>query len=79
MEYKEKYEAMFNRLNNLLDDCKKKGHIVVRVEDIESIFPELNEDERIREALIEHFSWNTEQILNEFSNKKNTYLARKER
>ena len=51
MEYKEKYEAMFNRLNNLLDDCKKKGHIVVRVEDIESIFPELNEDERIREAL----------------------------
>ena len=34
--------------------------------------PELkkSDDERIREALIEHFRWNSKQILNEFSNKK---------
>lgn len=41
MDYKEKYEEMFDKLNALIDDCKKKGHIIARVEDIESIFPEL--------------------------------------
>ena len=39
---------------------------------LESLFPELkeSEDEMIRKALIEHFRWNTKQILNEFSNKE---------
>lgn len=38
---------------------------------IEEIFPELkeSEDERIRKALVEHFKWNVQRILNEFDNK----------
>ena len=57
MDYKEKYEEIFDKLNTLLDNCRKQGHIVARVEDIESIFPELkeSEDERIRKELIKNF------------------------
>ena len=38
----------------------------------EEIFPELKESEgeRIRKALIEHFNWNAQQILNNFNNKE---------
>lgn len=54
MDYKEKYEEMLDKLSTFLKDCKKKGHIVARVEDIEEIFPELkeNENERIRKMII---------------------------
>ena len=39
---------------------------------IDAIFPELTESEggRIRKALIEHFKWNVQQILNDFDNKE---------
>ena len=39
----------------------------------EKYFPELKEsegDEMIRKALVEHFKWNSQQILNEFANKE---------
>lgn len=49
-----KFEDFLNRMQVLLDEAKKHGHIIVRVEDLENAFPELkeHEDERIRKALI---------------------------
>ena len=62
MDYKEKVIALLNT-KELSREQKEK---------LEEIFPELkeSEDERIREALIEHFKWNVQQILNDFSNKE---------
>lgn len=54
MDYKEKFEDFLDRMAGLLDEANKKGHIIVRVEDLENAFPELKEtDKKIKEALIE--------------------------
>lgn len=52
-----KFEDFLDRMKGLLDNAKKQGHIIVRVEDLENTFPELreSEDERIRKAIIEFF------------------------
>ena len=52
-----KFEGFLDRIQGLLDDAKKQGHIIVRVEDLENAFPELREreDERIRKSLIDFF------------------------
>lgn len=52
---------IINKLQRLLDNAKKKGHIIVRIEDIEDAFPELkeSEDDNIRKAIINVFKGNT--------------------
>ena len=54
MDNAKKFEDFLSRIQGLLDNAKKQGHIIIRVEDLENTFPELkeSEDERIREALI---------------------------
>ena len=49
---------VINKLQGLIDNAKKQGHIIVRIEDIEDAFPELveSEDEKVRKALIEYFN-----------------------
>lgn len=56
-KHMEKFDDFLDKMKGLLDNARKNGHIVVRVEDIENTFPELkeSEDERIRQALIYHF------------------------
>lgn len=51
-----KFEDFLDKMRGLLDNAKK-GHIIVRVEDIENTFPELKgiEDEEIREEIINYF------------------------
>lgn len=55
MTQEEMVEDFLDRVQGLLDNAQKKGHIVIRVEDLENAFPELRErdDEKIRKALIE--------------------------
>lgn len=50
-----KFEDFLDRMQGLLDEAKKQGHIIVRIEDIENTFPELkeSEDERVRKKLID--------------------------
>ena len=52
-----KFEDFLDKMRGLLDNAKKQGHIIVRVEDIENTFPELkeseSEDERVRKKLID--------------------------
>ena len=54
MENIKKFEDFLDRMHGRLDNAKKQGHIIVRVEDLENTFPELkeSEDEKIRKALI---------------------------
>jgi len=54
MTQEEMVEDFLDRVQGLLDNAQKKGHIVIRVEDLENAFPELREsdDEKIRKALI---------------------------
>ena len=35
------FEDFLDRMQGLLDNAKKQGHIIVRVEDLENAFPEL--------------------------------------
>lgn len=51
----EKFDGFLDRMQGLLDNAKKQGHIIVRVEDLENTFPELkeSEDERIRKELLD--------------------------
>ena len=52
-----KANEVINKLQELIDNAKKQGHILVRIEDIEGAFPELveSEDEVIRKALLNEF------------------------
>lgn len=54
MDNIKKFEDFLDRMQGLLDNAKKQGHIIVRIEDLENTFPELaeSEDERIRKAII---------------------------
>ena len=54
MDNIKKFEDFLDRMQGLLNEAKKQGHIIVRVEDLENAFPELkeSEDERIREKII---------------------------
>jgi len=54
MTQEEMVEDFLDRVQGLLDNAQKKGHIVIRVEDFENAFPELRErdDERIRKDMI---------------------------
>ena len=54
MDYKEKFEVFLDKMQGLLDNAKKQGHIIVRVEDLENTLTELkegDEDERIRKDI----------------------------
>ena len=55
MDNIKKFEDFLDRMQGLLDNAKKQGHIIVRVEDLENTFPELkeSEDERIRKEFCE--------------------------
>lgn len=55
MDNVDKNEDFLSRMQGLLDNAKKQGHIILRVEDLENTFPELHEseDEKIRKKLIE--------------------------
>lgn len=55
MDNIKKFEDFLDRMQGLLDNAKKQGHIIVRVEDIENTFPELKEfeDERMRKEIIQ--------------------------
>lgn len=48
------FEGFLDRMQGLLDEAKKQGRIIVRVEDLENAFPELRESEgeRVRKWLI---------------------------
>lgn len=54
MTQEEMVEDFLNRVQGLLDNAQKKGHIVIRVEDLENAFPELKErgDEKIRKQIL---------------------------
>lgn len=54
----ENFEDFLGRMQGLLDDAKKKGHIIVRVEDLENAFPELKESE-------DELTWLTNYISDE--------------
>ena len=57
MDYKGKFEDFLDKMQGLLDNAKKQGHIIVRVEDLENTLTEIkdgDEDDRIREELIKH-------------------------
>ena len=58
-----KFEDFLDKMRGLLDNAKKQGHIIVRVEDIENTFPELKEsgDEQIRKVLVGWFKRYKEQ------------------
>ena len=53
MENIKKFEDFLDRMQGLLDNAKKQGHIIVRAEDLESTFPELkeSEDERMKKYI----------------------------
>lgn len=55
-----KFEDFLDRMQGLLDEAKKRGHIIVRVEDLEDAFPELEEreDEKVRKAIINFLKGN---------------------
>lgn len=48
------YKDAIKKIKKLLDDAKKQGHIIIRVEDIENSFPELkeSEDDRIVKKIV---------------------------
>ena len=54
MDNIKKFEDFLDRLQELLDNAKKQGHIIVRVEDLENAFPELakSKNEEIRKRII---------------------------
>ncbi len=58
-----KFEDFLDKMQGLLDNAKKQGYIIVRVEDIENTFPELkeseSEDERVRKKVIEYMKTGT--------------------
>ena len=43
MSETEKFEDFLDKMQGLLDNAKKQGHIIVRTEDLENTFSELNE------------------------------------
>lgn len=63
MDNVKKFEDFLDRMQGLLDEAKRQGHIIVRVEDLEKAFPELaeSEDERIRKELID-FLWKEHEL-----------------
>lgn len=63
MDNIKKFEDFLDRMQGLLDNAKKQGHIIVRVEDLENAFPELaeSEGEKIRKILVEFFKSYKEQ------------------
>ena len=51
------FEDFLDRMQGLLDNAKKQGHIIVRIEDLENAFPELkeskeSEDKNIRKDIV---------------------------
>lgn len=46
--YKKLYEETFEKLQNIVYNHKKQGHIIVPIEDIEKEFPKLKESEDCR-------------------------------
>lgn len=74
LSIEEKAKAYDEAIKRGLDYIKHTPatEMVTRQDIFEAIFPEFKESEgeKIRKAIIEHFRWNTKQILNEFSNKK---------
>lgn len=74
------YDEALKKVKDLISRCKNnidRKTMIYRVEDIESIFPELaeSEDERIRKAIIEHFSRGKEVEFPELEEKYNTWIA----
>lgn len=71
MDNIKKFEDFLDRMQGLLDNAKKQGHIIVRIEDLENTFPELAEsnDERIRKAIIgyidhgQHYGVSNEEMI----------------
>lgn len=62
LDYEKRYKMALEKARELLSCCiddRDKRTKIYRIEDIESIFPELLEsnDERIRKELIENFKW----------------------
>lgn len=57
------YDEAIGKLQGLINNANKQGHIIIRVEDIENTFPELkeSEDERIRKVLAGFFKSYKEQ------------------
>ena len=62
MDNIQKFEDFLDRLQGLLDNAKKQGHIIVRVEDLENAFPELKESEEevVRKEIIAFLKENYE-------------------
>lgn len=53
MDYNKKYESVMDRLQCLIANAKKQGHIIIRIEDIENAITELqeSEDDKIRDEI----------------------------
>lgn len=71
MDYKEKYDEILVKIRDLLNNAKRRGHIVVRTEYIENIFPELkeSEDEKIKQEIVAY--------INELADLKNEKIPTK--
>jgi predicted AAA+ superfamily ATPase len=48
------YDEAIDKLQSLITNANKQGHIIIRIEDLENSFPELkeSEDDRMREMAI---------------------------
>lgn len=48
------YDVVIGKLQSLINNANKQGHIIIRIEDIENSFPELKEpeDDSIRKDII---------------------------
>ncbi len=44
MDYKYKYYELLNKISTIIDNAEKQGHILVRLKDLETAFPELKEN-----------------------------------
>lgn len=74
------FEDFLDRMKGLLDNAKKQGHIIVRVEDLENAFPELreSEDERIRKTLIELVRQSSEVLDEQNQNNMIAWLEKRD-
>lgn len=65
MNYKENFENFLSRMQKLLDNVKKQGHSIVRVDDLENTFPELVEikDERMWKLIKKYAHCNISDIV----------------
>jgi len=59
MNYEEKYNETIEKIKGLLDNGRKQGHVIIRIEDVENALPEVKEsdDELVRKTICNCVKW----------------------